>query len=184
MILALLENLERKGMVQGWLSSRQRDAPAGVSVEHFISHDLLHNTFHAHDLTGQLEGLRIAGGDACSGSFTAITMEDVYVVDEFVGGMRAHIYARTAAYAPLRRELQLRENTPPFGIVAPETAKGTSFEEHSRPDAWAIVDGKPLDVEYGSGPAHSIVPQKKQSFTGESLEQDTGSREKNQSQKR
>jgi hypothetical protein len=77
-------------------------------------------------------------------------MEDVYVVHKFMGGMRAHIHARTATYAPLWKELKFRENAPPFGIVAPETAEGTALKEYGGPDTGTIVDGKPLDVEYGS----------------------------------
>ena len=97
-----------------------------------------------------MEGLRVAGGDAGPGRFTAITMEDVYVVHEFVSGIWTNIHASTASNAPLRKELQLWENTPSFGIVAPETTEGTAFEEYGRPDAGAIMDGKPLDVEHSS----------------------------------
>jgi len=35
-----------------------------------------------------------------------------------------------------------------FRIVAPRAREWTSFQKHRRADAWAIMQGEALDIEY------------------------------------
>jgi hypothetical protein len=112
--------------------------------------------FHAHHLTAPLEGVRVAGGNARSGGLTAITVKGMHPVHELVRRMRTRIDTCAAAYAPVRKVLQLGVTLPPFRIMAPETAEGTALEEYGRADAGAVVDRKPLDAENGTCPAHGV----------------------------
>jgi hypothetical protein len=44
-----------------------------------------------------------------------------------------------------------------LGTVAPDTPEGTTLEEDHAPDAGAVVDGEPLDIEDEAWGIHLIL---------------------------
>jgi hypothetical protein len=62
-----------------------------------------------------------------------------------------NLYTLTTPNTPISSEAEFRMFLPAFRILAPLTIQWAAFEEHRRADAWAIVYGILLDVEYESG---------------------------------
>jgi hypothetical protein len=66
----------------------------------------------------------------------------------YQGVFGAALYTKAAlrkAAVGLEHEFRIRAD--PFGIMAPPTAQGATFEEQSGPNPRAIVNGIVLDVE-------------------------------------
>jgi hypothetical protein len=66
---------------------------------------------------------------------------------EPVSVLGTHTNALPAAKALFRKERDNLGRAPPFGIVAPQAAQGTTFKEHGGADAGSIVYGEPLDIK-------------------------------------
>jgi hypothetical protein len=69
---------------------------------------------------------------------------------EPVSVLGARCDALPAAQALFRKERNDLGRAPPFGIVAPQAAQWTTFEEHSGADAGSIVYGETLDIKNGA----------------------------------
>jgi hypothetical protein len=61
--------------------------------------------------------------------------------------LRAYFYAALASDALFLRVQFHGFFRKPLRVVAPHATQGTSLHEDGSPDAWPVVDGKPLDVE-------------------------------------
>ena len=65
--------------------------------------------------------------------------------------IRAGFHAAEASDASLFPVNELRSWKLPFGVVAPPTVKGASFEEDGRPNSWAVVRGESYYIKNRSG---------------------------------
>ncbi len=58
------------------------------------------------------------------------------------------LQAMAASDASVRIKQDLRNRPLGFGIGTPLAPEGASFQEDQCPDAGAVMNGKPLDIEY------------------------------------
>jgi hypothetical protein len=82
----------------------------------------------------------------------------VFIGEQTVGVVWAHIHAGPARDAPVRVVHELGPGLSTFRVMAPEAGHRAALQENGRPDSRSVVYREPLNVEYDAGFRHAVAP--------------------------
>ena len=149
------KQMQQKSGEHQWLTAT--DGHATATVLHHLSFllYLCHQRFRRPFVPTQFQSHRRALFSATSAAHTIRGMVGDAILVVGKGMMRACAHAGLApqTFAVFVKQLSLA--APTIRIMAPHAAQRTSLDEERGADAWSVVDGIALDVEYQRRVVHT-----------------------------
>jgi hypothetical protein len=142
-----------------WLSSGKGDATTRFIVEDTILVQLRHEIVNRVCLAHQSSrtGRASLGASPALPALADISTSTGISVQRFSNSVRTILETGFTSDATLSEQGNHGFGITTFRIVAPPTLQWAALQEHRRTDSRAIMDGKPLDIEYDSC-VHQIHP--------------------------
>ena len=140
------ESLTKIGLVHG-LAAGKRHSPARLFEEDAVPLDFLDDVFDADDAAGHFQGFVHADLDAIAAKVAFSPVDGDRPAFPGDSPARTSVDARVAARASRGADHEFLTFGDALGVMAPKTMQGAAFEKNGRPDAGAVMDREPLDIE-------------------------------------